>query len=306
MTSVPRGVVDHTRQTRYSDPGRWASLFDDVEPVIESVGRMSRNIIAHYRAQADQLPEATTGDVNLRWIDAILGTDQARHSAPLNVERKIGERVQGCCRDHTLLAVSALRHHGIPARSCVGFARYLSPTWNADHVIVEAWLEGRWRRFDPEFGVPFGTMTDPTDIAAGPDAPFLTAAEAWLGHRTGNLDVTRFGVAEGLAIGGDWFVYSYVVAQVAHRFGDELLLWDQWGAMTGDLSTAPADSVTLVDEIAELLVRSDADVGAEAELLSRYRDDDRLRPAQTIRTISPVASGIWDLDLDTRVLSPAT
>ena len=138
MTKSPAAVADHARQSPYSDPASWASLFDEVEPTIEAVSGMSRNVVAHYRAQESELPESSRDDIGLRWIDAILQTDQARHPVGLTVERALGERVQGCCRDHSLLAVAALRHHGVPARSRVGFARYLSPIWNADHVIVEA------------------------------------------------------------------------------------------------------------------------------------------------------------------------
>ena len=296
--------MDHSVQSAYSNPGVWSGLLDDVEPTIESVSFMSRNVVAHYRAQAPVLPESTAGDVNLRWIEAILATDQRRHRAPLRAEREVGDRVQGCCRDHSLLAVAALRHHGVPARNRVGFATYLSPAWNADHVVVEAWIDGRWRRFDPEFAgnpaVQLPALADPTDIPPGPDGPFLSAAQVWLGHRAGSLDVSRFGVAEGLGIGGDWFVYGYVIAEVAHRFGDELLLWDTWGAMTGDLSNAPKGNLRLVDEIAQLVVRADeGDPEAEGELLGRYRDDQLLHPGPTIRSVSPLG-GLHEVDLKAR------
>lgn len=298
MSGDVRAVVDHSQQSRYSDPGRHAHLFDPIAPMIDDVSATSRNVIAHYRAHAADLPESSRGDISSRWVGVMLNTDQQRHrSAPLTVERPLPERLQGCCRDHTLLAVAILRHHGVPARSRVGFGRYLAPSYNHDHVIVEAWLDGRWRRFDPEFDRPLPRLPDHRDIPVGADSPFLTAATVWRGHRAGTLDVDRFGVAEGLGIGGDWFVHGYVIAEVAHRFGDELLLWDQWGAMTGDLSTAPPDSVALVDEVADLLVRADGgDVGAETELYHRYRDDPRLHPGDRIGSVSPFG-GYAEVDL---------
>ena len=167
-------VLDHRTQTAYSDPGVHAHLFDAVAPTIESVSAMARNVVAHYRAQAAHLPAATRTDIDLRWIEAILAVDQQRHGgAPLTSERPLADRVQGCCRDHTLLAVSCLRHHGVPARSRVGFASYLSSDdWHFDHVVVEAWLDGRWRRFDPELpATPFNTLEDPTDIPVTDDSP---------------------------------------------------------------------------------------------------------------------------------------
>jgi len=298
--AIDAAVGDHTRQTEYSDPGEWAVLFDAIDPTVEAVSAMARNVVAHYRAQAAELPESSRGDISLRWVVAILDTDQHRNPQPLTVERAVSKRVQGCCRDHSLLAVTALRHHGIPARDRVGFAKYLSPTWNHDHVIVESWLNGRWRRFDPEFAEPLPSLPDPTDIADGPDSPFLTAAHVWLGHRAGAVDVTRFGVAEGLGIGGDWFVYGYVIAEAAHRFGDELLLWDTWGAMSGDLASVPSDHLALVDEVARLLVLADeGDLEAERALLDHYRHDSRLHPGTHIRSMSP-DGGVYDVDLAAR------
>jgi hypothetical protein len=300
-------VAEHpgAAQTAFSDPGRWRGLFDEVPPTIEDVSGMARNVIAHYRAQATALPASSAGDIGLRWVAAMLAVDQARHDgAGLLVERPLGERLQGCCRDHTLLAVAALRHHGVPARSRVGFAPYLSPTWNHDHVIVEAWLDGRWRRFDPELAglspalLDADAGVDATDLPLGPDG-FLTSAQVWAGFRSGDLDVSRFGVAEGVPVGGDWFVHGYVIVEVAHRFGDELLLWDSWGAMTGDLSSAPAADLALVDEVAALLLAADAgDAAAEASLEARYRSDPRLHPGDRIRSIGPLGSSDVDLIAD--------
>jgi hypothetical protein len=261
---------------------------------------MARNVVAHYRAQAEALPESSRNDIGLRWAASILDTDQRRHDAPLTMERAVGERVQGCCRDHTLLAISALRHHGVPARSRVGFASYFSATtWHHDHVIVEAWLDGRWRRFDPELEAPLPRLADPTDMALGDDTPFLTAGRVWLGHRSGLLDVTRFGVEQGLGIGGAWFVHAYVIGEVAHRFGDELLLWDNWGAMSNNIEEAASENIDVVDDIAALLVRADdGDIGAEQELLTRYREDDRLHPGRRVMSFSPTGA-VYDVDLET-------
>jgi hypothetical protein len=298
--------TDHARQTPYSDPGRWAHLLDGVPATVEGVSAMARNLTAHYRAQAAHLPASSRGDIELRWVEAMLETDQRRRGTPtpLTAPRALGDRLQGCCRDHTLLAVAALRHHGVPARSRVGFAPYLSETdFHHDHVIVEAWLDGRWRRFDPEFDSPRPGLPDPTDVPLGHDG-FLSAAQVWTEHRAGTIDVGRFGVAEDLPIGGDWFVHGYVIQEVAHRFGDELLLWDQWGAMTGDLATAPPEHLELVDEVAALLLAADAgDVGAEAELEGRYRSDPRLHPPAQIRSFGP--GGAFEVDLSRRTSRPA-
>ncbi|MGI9597129.1 MAG: transglutaminase domain-containing protein [Acidimicrobiales bacterium] len=301
MTSV----VDHSAQTGYSDPGRLAELFDAVPPTIEGVSAMARNLVVHYRASGRELPEHSRDDIALRWVEAILDVDRARHDLPLTAERPIEQRVQGCCRDHSLLAVSALRHHGVAARSRVGFTSYILPTWHHDHVIVEAWIGGRWRRFDPEFESPVPALPDPTDIEPWPADRFMTAAQVWLEHRQGRLDVSRFGVDEGLGLDGEWFVHCYVIGEVAHRFGDELLLWDDWGMMYfGDAEPADGPSLPerheLTDRVARLLVEADGeDLDAERELLALYRIDDRLHPGRLIRSISP-NGGVDRIDLEAR------
>ncbi|GAB6898918.1 transglutaminase-like domain-containing protein [Kineosporia succinea] len=284
---APRGAVDHVRQSSYSRPGRHAPLLTNAISgeghLVQRLSMLARNVIVHYRASGESLPGATAGDIHLRRLEDILETDQSRHGSPLTAPRKITERVQGCCRDHTLFCVGALRQLGVPARSRVGFATYLSPTWNHDHVIVEVWMEGRWRRFDPEIADPFDALPTPMDIPAGPGAPFLSAAQVWLGHRDGSLDAARFGVAEGSPLAGDWFVFNYVIDEVAHRFGDELLLWDLWGAKVNDVSRARPGDLDLIDHVARLLLASDeGDQQAEHDLLALYTEDARLHPGRSI------------------------
>ena len=100
-----------------------------------------------------------------------------------------------------------------------------------------------------------------------PDGPFLTAAQVWLGHRAGTLDVARCGAVEYAALQGEPFVHAKVICELAHRFGDELLLWDRWGAMNPHRFDAPPDDIDLVDEIAALLIRADrGDASAERDL----------------------------------------
>lgn len=281
-------LSDSVRQSAYSEPGRHAELFDDVQPNIESVSAMARNVVVHYKASGLDLPRQLQRDVDLRWIEAILSTDQQRHHAPLDNERPVESRVQGCCRDHSLLAVAALRHHNVPARTRVGFASYLFESWHYDHVIVEVWAEGRWRRFDPEFAEPLPALPDPTDMPTSPDGPFLTAGQVWCGHRAGVLDVARYGAVEYAALQGEPFVHAKVICELAHRFGDELLLWDRWGAMNPHQFDAPPQDIDLVDEIATLLIRADeGDTSAEHDLLARYRQDPRLHPGSFVHSISP-------------------
>jgi hypothetical protein len=296
-------VIDHAAHSRYSDPGRHAAAMDAVPVDVTDLAALSavaRNLIVHYRASGRELPESSAADIHSRWLSVILDRDAERHSGPLTEPREPTERVQGCCRDHTLLAVGALRQHGVPARSRVGFVNYFSPTWNHDHVVPEVWNGRRWQRFDPEVAEASDPLPTPLDIAAGPGAPFRTAAEIWRGYRAGDLDVERFGVDESVpVIRGRWFIRSYVIREVAHRFGDELLLWDNWGAMTGpDEADDDPGINALIDEVAGLLVAADAgDLVAERELLRRYRSDDRLHPGPVVLQADPRGPALIEVTL---------
>jgi hypothetical protein len=287
--------VDYASHSAYSDPGTWAPLLDELPTDPAALSEVARNVIAHYRAHAAELPEETREDVHLRWLADILAADQARNAAPLATKRSMAARVQGCCRDHTLFCVGALRQHGIPARSRIGFASYFKPDWNHDHVVVEAWRGERWVRFDPEL-VPGDFPFDTLDIPAGRQAPFRTAAEVWQGHRAGLLDVDTFGVDIDVPdVRGEWFVRSYVIQEVAHRMKDELLLWDGWGAMGPDAGES-ADG--LADEIAALLVAADAgDDDAEQQLSERYRADPSLHPGDRIERYSPFGDPAVEVEL---------
>lgn len=281
---------DWIPQTPFSDPGERGALFDEVPPTPEAIGPVVRNLLAHYRAEAEHLPASSREDVDLRWVAAQLAVDQQRHPGlPLTTERAIASRLQGCCRDHTLLAVSILRHHGIPARSRVGFADYFTTDWHHDHVVAEMFDGQRWRRFDPEVAPDFGLLPDPLDLATGPNAPFTTAAEAYLSLRDGTLDPSTYGVAPGDPLGGADFVLFELFWELAHRYGDELLLWDGWGAIPPPGESPEEGLLVMLDEVAAQLVAADAgDMTVEGALYERYRRDSRLHPGAAVLQFSPV------------------
>ncbi|MEV0429041.1 transglutaminase domain-containing protein [Micromonospora sp. NPDC050495] len=287
-------IDDYRAHSPYSDPGRHAPLLDAVPADIAAVAATVRNVIIHYRAGGVELPAARLDEVNSRWLDRILDTDQSRFPGPLSAARPAAERVAGCCRDHTLLAVAALRQHGVPARSRVGFASYFQTGWHHDHVLVEYWNGERWVWADPELDPAADRPFDGYDIdpAAG---LFDSAARVWSAYRAGQLDPDRYGVQPDLPIRGPWFIHDYVLHELAHRQKDELLLWDRFGAMTDDLADA---DVAFADEIAALLLAADGgDDAAEKELNDRYARDTRLRPAAVISSIDPNTGAVPPVDL---------
>ena len=88
--------------------------------------------------------------------------------------------------------------------------------------------------------------------------------------------------------------------EIAHRYGDEMLLWDAWGA------TAPGGEPlrdSELDTLAGLLVEADgSDPGtaraAEKELYARYLDDGRLHPGPTVLQYSPLDDCSLEVDIN--------
>jgi hypothetical protein len=264
------------QQTAYSDPGRHVDRLAALPADLPKLTAVVRNVIVHFRAAGIEFPPQRLSEVDSRWLDRILD----HLDGPLDLPRPDEEKVVGCCRDFTLLTVAALRQQGIRARSRVGFASYLGTGWHYDHVVVELWTGDRWRQVDAQLDPALPWSVDVTDL---PPGALESGARVWTDHRAGK-DVSRYGVDPTMELAGPWFVRNYVIHELAHRHGDELLLWDVWGAMSlqldGDLS--------LIDEVAALLLRADAgDAGAERELAERYREDSRLRPGRTVQCHSP-------------------
>lgn len=295
------GLPDWSEHTAFSDPGPYAALLGDLPDDVETLAQAARNVIVHYRAQLPEFTEERVPEINSRWMRQILERDQTRFAAPLLGERPLAERVAGCCRDHSLFLTSALREHGVAARNRVGFATYLIPEWAIDHVITEYCVGDRWIRTDAEFRAGSEDF-DPRDMGTGLDSPFHTAAEAWLGHRSGTFDLSRHAVFPGAEgeLAGAALVRRYVLMQTAHRYGDEMLLWDAWGAAAPDGDPLSDNEL---DEIARLLVAADGVETSEAQaaeraLYERYLSDARLRPGETVMQYSPLDGSCSTVSLE--------
>ncbi|WP_152365441.1 transglutaminase-like domain-containing protein [Microlunatus speluncae] len=271
----------------YSDPGRHAALLREPDG-IDEVCAVARNLVFHYRGEASLLRDDRRDEIHSRWVSVILDLDQERHPGPLAGPRPPGDRVAGCCRDHSLLTVAMLREQGVPARTRVGFAGYFEAGYHHDHVVAEWWNGTRWQRADPEL-TQENHAFDVRDLPTGEGTPFETAAEVWTGYRAGRIDATRYGVMPDSEFSGPGFVRLYVVQEVNHRYGNELLLWDGVGEGIDD---------ELADELARLLIEADGgDAEAEEQLERRFREDPRLRPTDTVVRFSPYGDPPVTVDL---------
>lgn len=129
---------------------------------------------------------------------------------------------------------------------------------------------------------------DTQDVDTGPSGPFRTASQVWTQCRSGAISeegVQTFGVGPDVPLHGAWFPAAYVVLELAHLHGYELLLWDVWGSWgRSDLAE--------VDRLAALLLDPDAHRG---ELAAAF-DDDRYHPRGRVTCLSPVAHEV-EVDL---------
>jgi hypothetical protein len=291
------GIEEYTRQSEYSDPGRYTPLLEALPGEVGELAAVVRNLITHYVGGGVTFTGERLAEIDNRWVERILAADQGRHPVPPDVPRADTERVAGCCRDFTLLTVAALRHKGVPARSRVGFAGYLGSDFHYDHVIVDYWNGERWVYLDAQLDPadwPFDPGDLPRPVGARPTPPpmFATAAQAWSAYRSG-ANVEDFGVQPELPLRGGAFVGAYVLQELAHRQREELLLWDLWGAMPAmvDGALVLGDEVPLLDEVAAMLLAADeGDEQAERELTARYRSDPRVHPGTTVRCVSPTGT----------------
>lgn len=286
-------VDEYARHSAYSDPGAYAHLLDELPDGIPAITGAARNVLVHYRSGVE-LPEDRAADIDSRWVERILATDQERHPKPLTEHRADEDRVGGCCRDFALLTVAALRQRGVPARTRVGFATYFFEGFHPDHVLAEVWDGGRWRFVDAQIGPDPSWPMDPQDIPltmgsdAGDKPFFLTAAQAWAAYRRGEVDPMTFGVhPDAPHLCGVGFMAGEVIIELTHRMRDELLLWDLHGPLLQEGDVAE-DAKAYLDGIVDLMLRADTgDAEAEAELRRRYEGDDRLRPGTTVVCASP-------------------
>ncbi|MEU8656785.1 transglutaminase-like domain-containing protein [Actinoplanes philippinensis] len=289
--------MDYTRQTRFSDPGRHSGRLGVLPGDVAGIGAAVRNLVVHYRASGLDFPPARLAEIDSRWVETML--DALPPGAPLDEPRPADQRIVGCCRDFTLLTVAALRQRGVPARSRVGFASYLVDGFHLDHVVTEYHDGDRWIATDTQLDPADGFPVDVADVPLGPGG-LRTAAQCWIAFRRGEIDPERYGVGPGVPIRGPLMIRKYVLTELAHRCGDETLLWDFWGADAAlpdgrtidEIWDAPpawdAGDVALIDEIAAGLVAADGgDTQAERRLAARYAGDHRVRVGDTLTCDSP-------------------
>src|SRR5690606_4225432 len=120
--AVTPGLTDYATHSSFSDPGDHAEALAHVAADPASLHAFVTGVVVHYYAGVPTLTPTQLADVDSRWVGRILDTAVERAPGlPLGTARPLQGKVGGCCRDHSLLAVSVLREHGVAARTRLGF-----------------------------------------------------------------------------------------------------------------------------------------------------------------------------------------
>ena len=275
---------EHSAMT---DPGRFAAVWDTVNPTIEDMAAAVLPLVFHYRGDGpfaeNGIAEARIEEVNLRYAEDMLACIASHKPIEPGAVRLPHERMVGCCRDWALLLVSQARHHGYAARSRVGFASYFAAGWWIDHTVAEVWDEDqrRWRLVDAELRGPWvmasGQPVNPTDLSRD---IFLPGPDAWRLVRAGELRAEAFVVAPEIpepSLRGIPYLWHNGVQDLAALNRHEMVLWDVWGIDAEEVNAAGA---TLLDRVA---------AAESLEERRRFYSMDAFRVPATVLSFRPYA-----------------
>ena len=265
-----------SQQGPISDPGTYASLFDDLPTSIYDLVRIVQGVTIHVfwaeRYGVKHTPERQA-EVQLRTMPRRLERTLELDPRPLSEPRALEQKLVGNCRDHSLLLAAMLRHQGVPARARCGFGAYFMPNHYEDHWVTEYWNQdqARWVLVDAQLDalqcdvmkIPFNPLDVPRD-------QFLVGGAAWGLCRSGAADPEQFGIFDMHGLG---FIRGNLVRDVAALNKVELLPWDCWGVILSEALDDPSD-LALLDEAAAL---TSGDVPDWERVRALYENDPRLR-----------------------------
>lgn len=290
--------IDHYRnQSIFSDPGEFAPWLVTLLPDLPTLHHAANQLVFHY-SQRDQfaqlgIAEDRLREIDTRYADEMFRLVQALDGSPLGTPREPARRMLGCCRDYTLFLVAMARHHGIPARSRVGFATYFIPGWFGDHVVAEIWDASRncWRLVDANLDAGY---TNPGDghilnVLDLPRDRFLTAPNAWQRCRSGDADPERFRVDPDLdePYLRSWpYLIHNLLTDLAALNRQEVILWDTWGLSDPEATVGP-EQLAILDALAVDLSSEQMD----ANSVVSWSAHDVLRVPNPVTTWSPATPG---------------
>lgn len=263
------------RHTPWSDPEAHRLRLRELPAAPAAIADGLEEFVIHH-AVARQLgfgvPLAAEQDRGLRRAARLLDAVVRRDSRPLTEHRALADYLYVTCRDFALLAASALRERGVPARLRAGFASYFKPGHWEDHWVCEHHAGNAWAVLDAQLGPRARAgLRIAFDIAAVPDSGWRSAASSWRAVRAGALDPDLCGLSHA-GIAGEWWIASAVLRDAAALAGIEALPWDYWGPsnLFRDTRTVTPDQARDIDALAEAIEPAPRDRREAEAVLARF------------------------------------
>lgn len=266
----------------FAAPGPMTSsaLLADLPADVPALAAIGHGLLLHEHwasAYGVTLDDESRTTVHIRPVGRLLERVLAISPAPLTAARPPADRVAANCRHFTVLMVSALRAHGVPARARCGFAGYFNPGFFEDHWVCEYWTGERWRLVDAQLdATQLARLAVDFEVTDVPRDRFLVAGAAWQRWRAGTARETDFGLSV-TEESGAWWIAGNLMRDAAALLRTELLPWDEWGAMPEPGSAVAGAAAELFDRLAAATV--EADMARVAEVMA----DPRLRVPGTVR-----------------------
>lgn len=260
-------MTDYIAPGVMTDPQEFAHLLDGLPRAPADVARVVQGLLIH-EFWLDAYDVSMTGEqrqtVHLRKASDLLRVIAGKDSRPLHVVRAPGERVASNCRGFTVLAVTLLRHAGVPARARCGFGAYFGDK-KEDHWVVEFRDGDRWRMLDAQLDeVQRRVLKIGFDVTDVTRDQFVIAGDGWQRCRAGKDDPDAYGLSAVNEF-GYWWIASNMIRDVAALNNVEVLPWDCWGAMP-----EPEDAVDF--ELFDRLAAGDVEL----------HDDERVRVPEKV------------------------
>lgn len=255
----PDPLEFYSAQSVYTEPGRFAHLYDEIPSDIEEiVGVVQGVLVSINRVEDDLLPipaKQIRNGIHSETVEDMLEQIVKLDDRPLVDHRYQTLRMVGICTHFAMLTCSFLRHHGIPSRIRSGFETFVSPTAHHDHVICEYWSadESRWVRVDSEVDdrmvSGFAIEFNPLDL---PAEAFIDGANAWKLCRDGHATPREYGI-----IGDEWYGgWDFVLSGLVHDYlalnKIEMLPWKDNRLLNGGFDRLEEDEIALLDRVSSL------------------------------------------------------
>lgn len=251
-------VSEDARHTLWTAPEAHAPMLRTLPREPEALADAIEGVVVHIavaRAFGQVVPPEAEWDRLLRRTARLLQEALRRDGRALTERRDLPNMLVGNCHEFALLAVSALRENGTPARLRVGYSNYFAPGFWEDHWVCQHWTGSRWATLDAQLGSGTRSRLNISfDTADIPRGAWRSAASTWRAIRAGEIDAAKCGVSFA-GVSGEWFVASAVLHDGAAMAGIETLPGDAWGPalLFGGTREVTEDQARNIDALSEAL-----------------------------------------------------